>query len=174
MNNIKEEASNTSYSSFAKLLHWGFVVLFVYGIIKQVDSITQLEDNALLRFEVLFAIAFLLLLAVRFIYVRKTQRSSLPEETPKMQKLAAKLVHYGMYACLAGIAGSGLLIGFLYGQGFESGLLIDSVIGLHELSVSLIYWLIGVHIVAAVYHRFLKDGVWSSMVPVFKEPNNEN
>ena len=171
MNNIKEEASNTSYSAFAKLLHWGFVVLFVYGIIKQVDSITQLEDNALLRFEVLFALAFLLLLAVRFIYVKKTQRSSLPEETPKMQKLAAKLVHYGMYACLAAIAGSGLLIGFLYGHGFESGLLIDSVIGLHEFSVSLIYWLIGVHIVAAVYHRFLKDGVWSSMVPVFKEQN---
>ena len=83
MNNIKEEASNTSYSSFAKLLHWGFVVLFVYGIIKQVDSITQLEDNALLRFEVLFALAFLLLLAVRFIYVRKHSGRPCPKKHPK-------------------------------------------------------------------------------------------
>ena len=174
MNTIKEEASKSSYSSFAKLLHWGFVILFVYGISKQVDSINQLEDNALLRFEVVFALAFLLLLAVRFAYVKKTQKTSLPEETPKMQKLAAKLVHYGMYACLAGIAGSGLLIGFLYGRGFQDGLLIESVIGAHEFSVSLIYWLIGVHIIAAVYHRFLKDGVWSSMVPVFKEQNKES
>ena len=174
MDGIKEETSVTSYSSFAKLLHWGFVILFVYGVIKQVDSITQLEDNALLRFEVLFAGAFLLLLAVRFAYVKKTQKSSLPKETPRIQKLAATLVHYGMYACLAGIAGSGLLIGFLYGQGFQSGLLIEMVIGVHEFSVSLIYWLIGMHILAAVYHRFLKDGVWNSMVPVFKEQNKES
>jgi len=174
MGNIQEEASNTSYSLFAKLLHWGFVILFVYGVIKQVGSINQLEDNALLRFEVLFAGVFLLLLAVRFAYVKKTQTSSLPQETPKIQKLAAKLVHYGMYASLAGIAGSGLLIGFLYGQGFQSGLLIESIIGVHEFLVSLIYWLIGVHVVAALYHRFLKDGVWSSMVPLFKEQNKES
>ena len=93
---------------------------------------------------------------------------------PELEELAAKLVHYGMYASLAGIAGSGLLIGFLYAQGFQSGLLIESIIGVHEFLVSLIYWLIGVHVVAALYHRFLKDGVWSSMVPLFKEQNKES
>jgi cytochrome b561 len=43
------------------------------------------------------------------------------------------------------------------------------VIEAHELAVSIIYWLIGIHILAAIYHRLKKDGVWSSMVPLWKE-----
>ena len=49
------------YSPLAKVLHWGFILLFAYGIFKQVDDISQLEDKAFLRFEVLFALAFLLI-----------------------------------------------------------------------------------------------------------------
>ena len=43
------------YSKLAKVFHWGFVILFAYGISKQVDDISQLEDFALLRFELIFA-----------------------------------------------------------------------------------------------------------------------
>jgi|TARA_B100000900_G_scaffold379785_1_gene364950 cytochrome b561 len=34
------------------------------------------------------------------------------------------------------------------------------------------YWLIGIHIAAALYHRWLGDGVWNAMVPVWKERAN--
>ena len=57
--NIKTESINKNFSSFAKLLHWGFVILFLYGLLKQIDSINQLEDDNLLMFEVIFALAFL-------------------------------------------------------------------------------------------------------------------
>ena len=46
---------------------------------------------------------------------------------------------------------------------------IDLLTGLHTLVVNALYWLIGIHIIAAIYHRLRKDNVWSSMVPFFKE-----
>ena len=163
------ESTKKEYSFAAKLLHWGFVVLFAYGIFKQIDSIEQLEDFALLRFEVIFALAFVVILLGRLYYMSKTQESSLPENTPKPQRLAAKAVHLGMYASLAAIACSGLAIGLLFWLGMKEGLLIEMVISVHEFSVALIYWLIAVHVVAAIFHRFKNDGVWSSMVPILKE-----
>ncbi len=157
------------YSLVAKSFHWGFILLFGYGIIKQVDELEQLADSSLLRFEMIFATAFLLLLIIRFIYMKKTQTSSLPATTTQTQKYAAKIVHYGMYLCLGSIAGSGIFIGILYWLGFKSGMLIEGVISVHEFSFSIIYFLIVVHVSAAIYHRFLRDGVWNSMVPFWKE-----
>lgn len=167
MKNENQGAAN--YSLIAKLLHWGFVGIFVYGIIKQVDNISALADTALLRFEIIFAAAFVGLLLLRFVYMKKTQKSALPESTPKVQHWAAKLVHYGMYVSLGSIAITGLIIGTLYWLGSRDGLLINGVVSLHELSVTASYYLIGIHVLAAVYHRFLSDGVWSAMVPVLKE-----
>ena len=63
--NLKTESINKNFSSFAKLLHWGFVILFLYGLLKQIDSINQLEDENLLMFEIIFALAFLLLLIIQ-------------------------------------------------------------------------------------------------------------
>ena len=157
------------YSLIAKLLHWGFVALFAYGIAKQVDDISQLEDFALLRFELIFATIFLTMLALRFLYMSRAQSSSLPTETSTLQKLAAKLAHLGMYASLAAIAITGILISVFYWIGIKNGLFVQGLVTLHELAVTLSYWLIGIHVVAAVCHRFKGDGVWDSMVPVWKE-----
>ena len=162
------------YSELAKVFHWGFVALFAYGITKQVDDISQLEDFALLRFELIFATIMILLLAIRFLYMAKTQTSSLPKETSAFQRLAAKLVHQGMYVLLATIAVSGILIGGIYWIGMKDGLLIEGIIAVHELAVTASYWLIGVHVAAALFHRLKQDGVWSSMVPIWKEVDNKN
>ena len=159
----------SGYSFIAKTLHWGFVAIFAYGIYKQVDTIEQLEDAALLRFEVIFAAVFLTLLLLRFFYMTRTQSSSLPESTAWWQKLAAKIVHYGIYVSFGSIAASGILIGVLYSLGVKAGFVIEAIVGLHEISVTLSYYLIALHVLAAIYHRFLKDGVWSAMVPVWKE-----
>lgn len=172
MNENKSQRNKTEHSFLAKTFHWGFVILFGYGIYKQIDNINQLEDISLLKSEIIFALAFLLFLGVRFLYMTKTQKTALPAETSKTQKLAAKIVHWSMYTCLAGIAGSGLLIGYLFWLGFKDKLLIEFTISIHEFFVSIIYWLILIHILAALYHRLRKDNVWSSMVPFWKE--NEN
>ena len=165
--------SNPKFSSIAKLMHWGFVLLFIYALLKQIDDLNQLEDAALLRFEVIFAGVFVLLLLIRFFYMKTSQKSSLPDSTPKSQILAAKVVHSGMYICLALIPFTGLLIGLLFWLGIKDGFLIDIAVGAHEFAVSVIYWLIGLHILAAIYHRLKRDRVWSSMVPFLKEVDNE-
>ena len=172
MNNTNLD-SKSNFSSIAKFMHWGFVLLFIYGLLKQIDELNQLEDKALLQFEVIFATVFVLLLLIRFIYMKTTQKSSLPDSTPESQLLAARVVHYGMYACLALIPLTGLLIGLLFWLGFEDGFLINTVVEVHEFSVSVIYWLIGLHILAAIFHRLKNDGVWSSMVPFLKEKSHE-
>ena len=166
---MEDLTEKRDYSYIAKFFHWGFVILFIYGLIKQVQDIEQLENPSLLRFEVLFASVFVILLLVRFIYMKRTQKTSLPENTPKLQKIAAKTVHYGMYITLAAIPLSGMLIGLLFWIGLQDGLIIESVVTLHEISIDLIYILIGIHISAALFHRIKRDGVWSSMVPFFKE-----
>ena len=169
MDDINPTPKSTQHSTKAKVFHWGFVALIAYGMAKQINDISQLEDVNLLWFELIFATILILLLAVRFLYMTKTQRSSLPEKTSAFQKLAAKLVHMGMYASLSAIALSGILIGSIYRMGIKEGLLIEGTIAVHEFAVTVSYWLIGLHIAAAIFHRFKNDGVWDSMVPVWKK-----
>ncbi len=169
MQNFKTKQDKTGYSGLAKVFHWSFVAIFAYGIYKQVDNISQLGDSALLRFEVIFAAVFLILLGARFLYMSNTQTSSLPESTGALQKLGAKVAHYGMYISMGLIAASGLVIGALYTMFGPGGIFMTVALFVHETSVTASYWLIGLHVIAAVYHRFLRDGVWSSMVPIWRE-----
>lgn len=158
------------YSKLAKTMHWGFVVLFAYGVSKQVDSITELADPTKFRVEIIFGGIFLILLFARFFYMKKTQRSALPENTSQLQMIAAKLVHFGMYVSLGSIALTGLAIGGLYKLGLQAeGIIMEAVISIHEFSVSATYWLVAVHILGAIFHRLKNDGVWSAMVPFSKE-----
>ena len=166
---MSPQLDKKKYSFFAKFWHWGFVLLFIYGVAKQVDEIEQLEDKFFFQFEIVFALLFLFLLIIRFVYMNKTQETSLPDDTSKFQKITARIVHLGMYATLGGTAITGLLIGLFYWLGFKEGLLINLLTVIHSFVVNALYWLIGIHIVAAIYHRLKKDGVWSSMVPFLKE-----
>ena len=161
--------NHSHYSKKAKLFHWGFVILFVYGVAKQVDDINQLEDIAFFRFEIIFAIIFLFLLIIRFFYMKTTQKSSIPEDTTKLQKISAKVIHNGMYVLMGLTVLSGLLIGFLYWLNFKKGFLIELTINIHELVINILYCFIGIHVFAATYHRLKRDGVWTSMVPFLRE-----
>ena len=168
MKRKESEIIKTNYTLTAKIFHWSFVILFAYGIFKQIENINQLEDLALLKFEITFALLLILFLIARFVYMTRTQKSSLPPDTPGLQKSLAKAVHYGMYIGMISIAFSGLVIGCLYWFGLKSEVIIETLIGWHELSVSIVYWLIGLHLIGAIYHRFKNDGVWQSMTPTLK------
>ena len=50
-----------NHTFLAKLIHWTFIPLYGYGIFKQVDDLSQLEDPSLLNFEILFATVFLVI-----------------------------------------------------------------------------------------------------------------
>ena len=97
------------------------------------------------------------------------QASALPLGNPIWQRVAAKLVHYGMYMALMAIAVTGLAIGVVFTLGMRNGALMELCIAAHEASIAASYGLITLHVAAAVYHRVLGDGVWSAMVPILKE-----
>ena len=168
MRKTDAEIAKTNYTLTARIFHWSFVILFAYGIFKQIENINQLEDLALLKFEITFALLFILFLVARFVYMTRTQKSSLPPDTPRAQKVLAKVVHYSMYIGMISIAFSGLVIGSLYWLGLKSGIIIETLIGWHEVSVSIVYWLVGLHLIGAIYHWFKDDGVWQSMIPTLK------
>ncbi len=157
------------HTLLGKFLHWLSVLLFGYGVFKQIENKEQLNDLELLISEMFFAVAFLLFIIFRFIYMKKRYKTALPSKTSKIQLLAAKFVHTSMYFVLTGITISGLGVGGLFWLGYKDGLLIETIIWVHELLFSTILWLISIHILAAIYHRTQHDFVWSSMVPFLKE-----
>lgn len=101
--------------------------------------------------------------------MKATQKSSIPEDTTKLQKISAKVIHNGMYVLMGLTVLSGLLIGFLYWLNFKKGFLIELTINIHELVINILYCFIGIHVFAATYHRLKRDGVWTSMVPFLRE-----
>ncbi|NET73462.1 MAG: cytochrome b/b6 domain-containing protein [Sphaerospermopsis sp. SIO1G2] len=157
------------HSLLAKAFHWGFVLVFAYAILKQVGNVSDLADTALLRFEVVFALGFLGLLAVRFVYMRMTRPPALPEDTPRPIKLMARAGHLAMYVSLASIAVSGLLIAAIYSTSGPDSWMMEPVLGLHGAAVTASYVTIGLHVAAALFHRLKGDGIWSAMVPVWTE-----
>ena len=44
MEKTEIEKTRQNYTVSAKIFHWGFVILFVYGVSKQVDEINELAD----------------------------------------------------------------------------------------------------------------------------------
>ena len=166
-NTYKQERVEHSFT--VKSLHWVSVVIFGYGVFKQISSKEELNDIMLLRSEMLFATIFFAFIIFRFFYMKRSYKTSLPSETPQLHRMVAKFIHISMYVTLSGIALSGLGIGFIFWLGYINSHLIEVAIWFHELFFLTIVWLISVHVSAAVYHRIRHDFVWSSMVPFLKE-----
>ena len=170
------------HTRLAKIIHWSFVGLYLYGIVKQVDDLSSLEDARLLWFEVGFATLFLVILLARYSYMRRfetLQGATVPVHV--VHKRFARAVHISMYLCLIMLPVTGLMIAGLYSQGYrdatpdEPQTVMDIVLDLHGAAADLSYVLIIMHIFAAVYSRIKGEGVWSSMVPLLnKETPTEN
>ena len=95
-NNHPSRASIASHTLTSKFLHWSFTLLYAYGILKQVNDISQLEDATLLEFEVVFAIVFLAIVIVRYFYMRRIPTLiGAPENISKVHLWFARSIHVG-------------------------------------------------------------------------------
>ena len=159
-----------SHTNFAKVLHWGLLPLYLYGVFKQLDDLSQLEDASLLAYEVAFAGFFLFVLLTRYLYMRRFETFlGAREAVPLERKRFARGLHRSIYLCLALLPLSGMLIAGLFKLGIKDGVMQDLAVALHEFCASLSYLLIAVHVAAALYSRSKSEGIWSSMVPFWKE-----
>ena len=97
-NNQKNNSSIPSHSFISKFLHWSFTFLYAYGLLKQVNDISQLEDSTLLEFEVIFAIVFLIIVIFRYFYMKRVSTLiGAPESISKVNIFFARSIHVGMY-----------------------------------------------------------------------------
>ena len=161
-----------SHTKLAKFIHWTFTLLYAYGIFKQVDDLTELEDASLLNFEILFATIFLILVLVRYFYMKDTPTLlGAHEDVPKGHLFIAKSVHKLVYFSLIMLPTTGLLIAGLFNLGMEG---IEVAIALHEFSAFLSYIVIALHVGASFYSRFKGEGLWNAMVPFWKETEKNN
>ena len=166
-----------SHTPLAKVIHWLFVILYVYGIFKQVNELEDLEDSGLLIFEVIFASFFLLIVLIRYFYMRRFETFlGAREPVHIVHYYFARTVHKAMYACFILLPLTGLIIAGLYNQGYtvnatpdEEQTVMDLVLDLHGAVADLSYMLIFLHIGAAIYSRIKGEGVWSSMVPILNK-----
>ena len=167
----------TSHTKLAKFIHWTFILLYLYGIVKQVNELEDLEENQLLLFEIAFATVFLIIVILRYSYMRRFKTfQGATEPVHIVHYYFARIVHRAMYACFILLPLTGLIIAGLYTQGYtenatpdEEQTIMDIVLDLHGVVADLSYMLIILHIAAAIYSRIKGEGVWSSMVPVLKE-----
>ncbi|MDA8529954.1 cytochrome b/b6 domain-containing protein [Candidatus Poseidonia alphae] len=162
----------TSHTLFAKSIHWSFIVLYLYGLSKQIGELDELEDNGLLLFEILFATVFLVVVILRYSYMRRFKTFlGAREPIHIVHYYFARSLHKAMYVVFILLPLSGLLIAGLYTKGYqnEDELLMEAALGLHSLAAQASILLILAHIAAAIYSRIKGEGVWSSMVPILKE-----
>ena len=161
-----------SHTSLAKFIHWTFTLLYAYGIFKQVDDLSELEDASLLNFEILFATIFLIIVLMRYFYMKDTPTLlGAHEDVPKGHLFIAKTVHRLVYFSLIMLPTTGLLIAGLFNLGMGG---IDVAIALHEFSAFLSYIVIALHVGASLYSRFKGEGMWNSMVPIWKETGKKD
>ncbi len=166
-----------SHTLLARSIHWSFILLYVYGIFKQVNELDELEDTNLLLFEIVFATTFLVIVILRYSYMRRFKTFlGAREPVHIVHYYFARTVHRAMYACFILLPLTGLMIAGLYSQGYtvnatpdEEQTVMDLVLDLHGAVADLSYMLIFLHIGAAIYSRIKGEGVWSSMVPILKE-----
>ena len=161
-----------SHTLLARSIHWSFILLYLYGIFKQVNELEELEDTNLLLFEIIFASIFLIIVILRYSYMRRF-KTFLGAQEPVhiVHYYLARTVHRAMYACFILLPLTGLMIAGLYSQGYtvnatpdEEQTVMDVVLDLHGAVADLSYMLIFLHIGAAIYSRIKGEGVWSQRV----------
>jgi cytochrome b561 len=156
-----------SHTFLAKTIHWTFSILYAYGIIKQVDDLDELEDVSLLNFEIIFAVIFLIIVMIRFFYMKDAKTLlGAHDEMHKGHLFIAKATHRVIYFSLIMLPTTGLLIAGLFNSGIPG---MRIALTLHEFAAFLSYITIGIHVAASLYSRFKGEGIWNAMVPIWQE-----
>ena len=148
-----------------KSMHWLSAGLIGYGYLKGLDNVSQLADPALFQFEITFALSLGVLFLARLFWTKGVAGSTrLPQDAPGWEHLASRSVHIGLYASVFAIVLSGLGIALGYAAPMLGGLFLTAMIGLHELSLTVMPLLLLAHIAGALWHKFIRrDDVLESM-----------
>lgn len=170
------------YGSLSIGIHWLMLLLFiaVYGSIE----LRVLYEKGSDPREALKAWHFMLgLLVFALVWLRIAARLSGPtpniQPAPdKVQQLSAKLLHLALYALMIGMPLTGWLVLSASGKVIPFfGLELPALIGenkdlakqikeVHEFVGTTGYYLLGLHVIAALYHHYInRDDTLTRMLP---------
>ncbi len=146
-------------------IHWVSAGLIGFGYMKGLDSVSQLADPAVLRFEVFYALGLGALFVLRFAWTKVfAGPTRLTYEAPRWEHFLSRAVHLGLYAGVFGIILSGLGIALAYVVPALGGSILTRILGLHEVFLAVLPVLLACHIAGALWHKVVRrDGVFESM-----------
>ena len=177
--------TNRHYGNLSIALHWLMFLLIaaIYATIELRGLFPKGSDprDALKALHFMLGLSVLLLVVLR-IYARATSPTPIttPEPSP-VQHMAAKLGHIALYGLMISMPILGWLLlsaeakpipffGFeLPALTTENKTLAESLEEIHETIGVIGYYLIAIHVIAALYHHYMrKDNTLTRILPVKK------
>lgn len=175
--------TDAAYGSVAKFFHWLLflliITMLVYGYL--LSYIPKEYAGLAYNTHKLIGLLILTLMVLRALWAFTNPRPPLPQNTLPWQKIAERVVHYGLYAVIFIIPLSGWLGSTAAGKAPHLGDLtfnfpikfdkatVAPAFDIHEKLAIVLIALISVHVLAALYHHFIrKDDVLLRMLPKIK------
>lgn len=169
-----------TYGSIAKIFHW-LIFFLIFGMIifgYSLENISKETQAMAYNLHKLIGLSILCLMLLRIIWALFNPKPLIPLNTRLWERIAERLVHYLLYALvvampLVGWVGSSagghpphlgnILIRFPI---TEDKALAKMFMNLHNSIAILLIILISIHVLAALYHHFIrKDDVLKRMLP---------
>lgn len=174
-------APEPRYDTGLKLLHWlmaaAIIALFLVGLVMEDLPKGDLRGSVYGIHKGIGVVVFILV-AARLAWRSVAGVPDLPASMPANERLAARLGHLALYALMALVPLSGVLMSQSGGHpvavlGFTLPTLVGKDEGIHELfeeAHGLLAWamaaIVAGHVAAALRHEFLlKDDVMARMLP---------
>ena len=174
-------SARLQYGPTAKLLHWLIVALLIVQYVigwLMPDLHRGMQPGVPMTLHISFGLSILVLIALRFLW-RLTHPVAPESSLPPWQRLSSEVVHWLLYLLVLATTISGWLfasfrgwpVSFFYlfplpmlaSDNAAAGRAID---GLHQAAEWALLVLIGIHVLAALMHRFVyRDNVMQRMLP---------
>ncbi len=155
----------STHGFVTRTIHWLSAGLLIFGYAKGLDDVSQLADPDLFRFEVGFALLLTMIFIIRLLWTKNVAGATrLPDSAPQWERVASRYVHIALYVSVFTITLSGLGIAFGLSSPVLSSLIVAAMSGLHEIALSVLPWLLLLHIAGALWHKLVRrDGVFESI-----------
>lgn len=170
----------TDYGSISKLFHWliFLLVLIMIPLGYFMGDVQKPLRGQVVNIHKVIGVCILVLMLLRLLWALKNVKPALPFQTPAWQRLAERCVHFLLYLGLIVMPLSGLVGSVaagkpphFYGVNIELPIEQNKSLAefafekIHEPLAIILIVLIGIHILAALYHHFIKrDDILRRMV----------